>query len=110
MKAADQPISTELHIADGVFVKTMVIQRAGTFVPQHAHVYAHVTVLVRGSIKAWKDGAFLGDFTAPVGITIPARAKHLFMSLEDHTILLCVHDIGTAEAVEIAEEHQIVEG
>jgi quercetin dioxygenase-like cupin family protein len=107
--AAEQPISTEIHIADGVFVKTMVIQKAGTGVPQHAHVYDHVSVLVKGAIKVWRDGVYDGRYVAPFGIVIPARTKHLFVAEEDGTTVLCVHDVGAAEAVEIAEEHQMVE-
>lgn len=105
----EQPISTEIHIADGVFVKTMVVQKAGTLVPQHSHTYDHVSVLVKGSVKLWQDGVPDGEYRAPVGILIRARKKHLFQALEDGTTVLCVHDIGTAEAVEIAEEHQLTE-
>lgn len=108
--AIEQPISTEIHMADGVFVKTMVIQRAGTHVPQHSHVYPHVSVLVKGKVRLWRDGHYEGQLEAPCGILIPARTKHLFQAMEDGTTMLCVHDIATAEAVEIASEHQLAGG
>lgn len=109
VRAEQQPITTDLRMADGVFAKTMVIHKAGTLIPQHAHRYDHVSVLVRGSVRLWRDGVLYGDAVAPVGITIEAEVKHLFQSLEDDTIVLCVHDIRDGEGVEIAEEHHLVD-
>ena len=98
--------TTDLRWADGVFGKTIALSHAGLVVPQHSHVYPHVSVLVRGKIRAWAGDNLLGDFEAPVGITIAALVKHKFLTLTEDVIILCVHDIGTAENVEIAEEHQ----
>ena len=50
-RAAEQPISTEIHMADGVFVKTMVIHRTGDLVPQHAHTYPLPIVNVSDPFK-----------------------------------------------------------
>lgn len=105
---AEQPISTEIKMADGIFMKTMRAEKAGTLIPQHAHKFSHVSNLVRGKIRVFVDGKTMGDYEAPIGITIAANLKHMFETLVDDTIMLCVHDIGTAEAVEIVEEHQIV--
>ena len=108
--AYEQPISTEIKMADGVFTKSMVVRKAGTVIPQHSHRWPHVSCLVRGSVRVMADGEHLGDFVAPCGITIAAGVKHLFQTLVDDVIVLCVHDIGTADGeVEILEEHQIVE-
>lgn len=98
-----QPVSTDIRMADGVFVKTLVLE-AGLLVPQHAHKFAHVSVLVRGSIRAWAGDDYLGTFIAPVGLTIAANIKHTFMSLTP-AVLLCVHDIDTA--LDVEAEHQI---
>lgn len=98
--------STDIKWADGVFGKTIALSHSGMMIPQHAHAYPHVSVLVRGSVRAWADGKLLGDFVAPVGITIVANVKHTFLTLSNDTIILCVHDIGIAEAVEITGEHQ----
>lgn len=104
----EQPISTEIRMADGVFAKTMVVKKDGTIIPQHAHRFDHVSVLVRGRVRLFTDGDSCGVFSAPCGILIKAGVKHLFETLVDDTIILCVHDIGTAESVEILEEHEIV--
>jgi quercetin dioxygenase-like cupin family protein len=100
--------STDLRMADGVFCKTLRVIMANTVIPQHAHAYDHVSVIVRGSVHLWQDGEDRGCHHAPVGILIEARSKHLFQTLEDDTIILCVHDIGTAEDVEIVEEHSLI--
>jgi quercetin dioxygenase-like cupin family protein len=110
LAVTEQPISTEIYMADGVFTKSMVVRKAGTIIPQHSHRFSHVSVLVRGAVRVTANGDNLGDFTAPCGILIRAGVKHLFMTLVDDTIVLCVHDIGTAEGVEVLEEHQIVGG
>jgi hypothetical protein len=107
-KAAEQPISSDTLISDGVFAKPFRVAKAHTFLPQHSHVYDHVSVIVRGAVRLWCDGELLGDHAAPTGILIKAGVKHLFETLEDDTIILCVHDIGTAESVEIAEENNLL--
>lgn len=106
----EQPISTDIKMADGVFMKTMRVQKAGTLIPQHSHVFPHISNLVRGRMRVFADGKDMGVYEAPIGILIGAHIKHTFETLVDDTIVLCVHDIGTAEGVEIAEEHQIVDG
>ncbi len=107
--AARQPFGVEIHTADGVFVKQMVVPDAFTLIPQHSHRFAHLTMLAAGSVRVWCDGNLRGDFAAPTGITIEAETKHLFQTLEPATVLYCVHHLGQAEHVEILEEHQIVE-
>lgn len=105
--AAEQP-GGEIHIVDGLFIKQIILKTAGLYVPQHAHRYDHVSVLANGSVRVWRDGGLIGDRVAPCGIVIPAGAKHTFLSLEDQTVLLCVHRIDRTGEVEIAAEHQIV--
>jgi quercetin dioxygenase-like cupin family protein len=108
VRAEQQPITTEIRMADGCFFKTMVIPKAGTLVPQHAHVYPHVTALVRGAVGVFKGDERIVDLQAPSAVLIRAREKHAFLALEDDTALVCIHDIGTAESVAVADEHQLV--
>lgn len=107
-RAAQQPESVEIKMADGIFVKSYLIHRAGTFIPQHAHKHEHLTMLAAGSIAAWKDGHYLGTFTAPAGIVIEANSKHTFEALVDNCLLYCIHNISRTGDAEIAEEHQLV--
>jgi quercetin dioxygenase-like cupin family protein len=107
VELAEQPHSVELAIVDGLFVKTMEVQKAGTYIPQHSHRYDHASVLARGSVRIWQDGELMGEFRAPKIITIKAGAKHTFLTLEDNTLVLCIHNVSRSDAVEIADEHHL---
>jgi hypothetical protein len=103
-----EPVVSDMPIVDEIFVKVMAFPKAGAIVPQHAHVYDHISLIAAGSVRAWKDGAFFGEFMAPCGVTIEARAKHTFETLADGTVIACIHNVRSAEgAIEIAEEHQL---
>lgn len=105
----DELVASVEFEVDGLFVKQMHIRHKGTMVPQHSHVHPHLTMLARGRLRAWRDGEWLGDYSAPAGIMIPANTKHTFAALEDETIAYCVHRLHGAE-VEIAEEHHFLPG
>jgi len=102
-----QPDSVEIKMCDGIFVKSMMIHAKGTVVPQHSHTYDHLSMLARGAVRIWKDGVLWGDFEAPTGIRIDAHTKHKFLSLEDDTLIYCIHNIRDAEQVDIFEENQL---
>jgi quercetin dioxygenase-like cupin family protein len=103
-----QPYGVELYTADGVMIKEMHIPKLGTLVPQHSHVYDHTTMVAAGSVSIQREGMLEYSVSAPAGIFIPANEKHSFLSLEDDTILYCIHNISHTGEIEIAEEHQIV--
>lgn len=108
-KICIQPPDDVEFQADGVFVKQMFIEEAGTLVPQHSHVYDHLSMLATGSIRIWEDGVLKGDKVAPAAIFIKANVKHKFLSLRDKTIIYCIHKLR-GPSVEIAEEHQLTQG
>lgn len=108
-RAAQQPYGIEDTTADGVFIKQMAIPVAGTLVPQHSHTYDHTSLLAAGSVRVFKEGSHIGDFRAPKPIVIPAHTKHSFLSLEDNTVIYCIHNVSRQSGqVEIAEEHNII--
>ncbi len=103
-----QPDEIDFHSADGVFFKHILIPLAGSIVPQHAHEYPHTTFLAHGALFAWADGVPLGRFQAPAGIYIEAKVKHLFQTVADDTIILCVHNALHAEgAGKVFAEHEV---
>ncbi len=110
--ADEQPphgIGYEWTTIDHVFIKRMWIKKAGIYVPQHAHVYAHGTFVATGAVRLWRDGELAGDFRYTM-IEIPADVKHLFLALEDDTNVFCIHNTMRKEIVEILEEHDLLAG
>ncbi len=104
---AEQPPIWDHKTPDGVFIKQMLLKDAGTLVPQHAHVYAHTTMLARGKLRVWREAILLGDFEAPCSIFIEARVKHSLLSLEPDTVAYCIHNVSRTGDVEVYAEHQV---
>ena len=103
----EQPPDVSFACEDGIFVKQMYLRDTGTMVPQHAHEYDHVSMLAVGSVRVWADGIFVGDYKAPRPITIRARVKHTFLTLEPNTTIYCIHNISRMGEVEVHAEHQL---
>jgi quercetin dioxygenase-like cupin family protein len=93
------------HGADGVMVMQWVFEHKGSLVPQHEHAYDHLSMLASGSIRVAVDGKFLGVYHAPAGINIQAGKKHVFLTLEDNTVIYCIHNVMRSGEVDITDEH-----
>lgn len=91
--------------ADGVFVKSVHVRNAGSFMRQHAHTHDHTSVIASGSAFVWKDGKLDKRYQAPALIFIAAGVWHTFQTLEDDTTILCIHRLGN----EILEKHGLSE-
>ena len=98
-----QPPQWEHHTPDGMFIKQMYLKDQGTIIPQHAHLYDHTSMLAKGSVRAWADEQLLGDFEAPYPIFIRAHVKHTFLSLENDTLIYCIHK----DAPVVVSEHSV---
>lgn len=107
MKRSSEQPTSDLVLYAGIFLKTWHIAAAGTMIPQHAHAHDHLTLIVTGTIRAWRGDDLLGDYTAPAAIKIPAREKHRFLSLTDGAAFACIHAVGEAEDVLIHAEHTL---
>ena len=92
---------------DGIYIRQILIPKADSMVPQHSHAWNHVTMLARGSVYVWKDGVLDRRYQAPTRIEIKAGVKHLFLTLEDNTLLFCIHNLHDEAAVKVLEEHQL---
>ena len=98
----------ETTMADGVFIKQMVCEKAGTIVEQHVHAYDHTLLIGVGSFRVWKDGVHLGDFKAPKPLMIEAGTKHMLKSLEDNSIAYCIHNVSRTGEVEVLPSEQVL--
>lgn len=97
----------EFITVDDVFIKQMVLEKAGCEVAQHAHKYAHTTLVATGALRVWRGDELIGDFEAPSRIYIPANAMHRMMALKDNTLGYCIHNVSRSEGtVEITAENK----
>ena len=101
----EQPITTDIKLLDGLFIKTAIVPKAGTIIPQHSHRSDHVTLLAVGTMRVWADDVLLGDFTGPTGILIRAEAKHRFCTMTDGLVFACIHAVSDTGEPDVSEQH-----
>ncbi len=100
-----EPDEVDWTTSDGVFIKSVYVRNAGTYMRQHAHTHDHTSMIARGSVFVWKDGKLDDRYKAPRLIFIKAGVWHTFQTLEDDTTILCIHRLGN----EILEKHGLSE-
>ncbi len=93
------PSLNQIAIADNVWVKMMFLPNKDDVVEGHAHVFDHITLLARGSVKMEHDFGSK-EYKAPFLIITPKGIQHKFTSLEDKTILCCIHAIREGDEVD----------
>lgn len=98
-----QPYGTEHYTADGVAIKQMIVEDAGSLVPQHSHAYDHTTLIASGAFRIWADTRLLGDFVAPSHVFIKAQTFHKLLSLVPHSVAYCIHNVARTGGIELAE-------
>lgn len=107
-RAPYQPIETQICEAHGLWIKQIVVPKALTYIPQHAHELSHVTLLAVGAIEWWADGEPQGLAYAPKPLHIPAGVKHTFKTLVDGVTLYCVHELTSPQALKVLEHHELI--
>ena len=108
-RAVNQPVST-LTLYAGLYAKTWTVPDRGTLLPQHAHSFPHVSYIVSGLVRLWRDDKEIGDFVGPCAIKIPALSKHRFLTFSDNVVILCLHNADHADPdgePPIAERHDL---
>lgn len=96
----------EYTSADDVNIMQITVPWKGTLIPQHSHEYDHTTLITNGRALVSHDGNSK-EYIAPDMIYIKAGVKHMFETLEDNTILYCIHNISRTGEVEVKEDHQL---
>jgi hypothetical protein len=76
--------------------KMMHFKKAGDTEYGHAHVFDHLTLLVKGKIKIAVDGID-SEFVAPQMIYIKAGKVHELTALEDDSMAYCIHALRDNE-------------
>lgn len=107
MKRAEHQPTGALTLYAGIFCKTWQVRDAGTLLPQHAHAYPHLSLVMSGAVRVWAGEDLLGDYVAPATIKIAANTLHQFLTLAPDVAIACIHSIADAEAAPImTTEHQ----
>ena len=60
-----------------------------------------MTLIAHGSVLVEQNGAFFGVLKAPEMLRIAAHVPHSFKSLEDKTVLYCIHNVSRTGEIEV---------
>jgi quercetin dioxygenase-like cupin family protein len=105
--------TSEITLYAGIFCKLWAVPKRGTLLPQHVHQHSHISLIVQGEVRVWRDDECLGDFKAPAMIKIHAHAPHGFLALTDDVTIACIHNADQADSdgapVVIAERQTAME-
>lgn len=105
--APEQPYGVTIVTADDVCVVQMVIPRAFTKVPQHAHSYDHTTMVGAGEVLVERPGQPVERFVAGGSIFVPAGDLHCITSLVDNSICYCFHNVSRSGAIDIDHDNEV---
>ena len=98
MKRAEHQPTSDIAIYAGIYCKTYRVPDAGTVLPQHAHDFPHLTLVIAGTVCVHSENRCLGEFTAPMTIRIAARMLHTFTTLTPDCVLVCIHNADHIDA------------
>lgn len=109
-RAEHQPETISVTIYGGIYYKLWCVPDEGTLIPQHAHEYDHLTALLQGAVRVWRDEVMVGDYRAPATLQIGAGKKHAFLTLTPGAVLACIHNADHLEDGEptIRDRHDLV--
>ncbi len=94
----DVGIEVEHHFSDGLYIKKTRIP-AGVTLPQHAHTYAHASVVVDGW-GTFTSGPFTLEFGPGDILNVPAEREHELYARTAVT-WLCIHATTCTDAATI---------
>lgn len=88
------------HFGGGVYAKETVIP-AGRVLSQHAHTFAHLSILARGTALV-EIGGVSREVNGPCCLTIAAGVVHRVKSLTP-VVWFCIHRTDCTDPAEIDE-------
>jgi hypothetical protein len=100
---APRHMEGDIKIVDNVFVKMIPLTSKGYTTHGHAHTYDHITLLSVGRVLMKHDNG-QREFTAPCLIVTPKGISHEFVSLEDFSLLCCIHALRDENGEIISSE------
>ena len=88
-----------IGLVANLWSKMMHFKKAGDTEQGHAHVFDHLTLLAKGSMRVTVNGVAT-DFKAPHMIYIKKEAVHELVALEDDTVAYCIHALRDGDGVD----------
>jgi len=85
--------------ACGLYFRSLRMKDAGMVAQQHTHDHDHATLVASGRARGWSGELWVGDKGPGEAFEIRAGVDHMFQALAPETLLVCVHDIASAESV-----------
>lgn len=98
----DGDAKAQFQIAGNIFVKLMVLAKAGDRIFGHVHTYDHITLIATGTV-IMKQGAKETLIEAPQLVITPAGLKHEFVCILP-ALVCCTHAIRDG-----ADEHDVAD-
>lgn len=98
MSTAPMP-DASIGLVANLWSKMMHFKKAGDTEQGHAHIFDHLTLLAKGSLKVTVNGVAT-DFKAPHMIYITKDAVHELVALEDDTLAFCIHALRDGDGVD----------
>jgi len=94
----------EHHFGGGVYAKETIIP-AGVMLQQHAHTYAHLSILASGK-AAVTNGDTVTEYIGPACITIQAGIPHQVLAITD-LVWFCIHATEECDPAHI--DHALIQ-
>ncbi len=93
MQINTNPEYIEFAEADDIWVRAYTIDNKNSVAVQHMHEHDHITLVARGEVSYWEDGAEVSRHVTTALLTVQAGKKHAFVSLTDDVVLCCLHNL-----------------
>jgi hypothetical protein len=89
----------KIGLVSNLWSKQMHFLKAGDTEQGHSHVFDHLTLLAKGSLKVTVEEKST-EFIAPHMIFIQKNKMHELQALEDNTVAYCIHALRDGEGVD----------
>lgn len=80
------------YVVGGVYVKELVLLKAGDTVLSHKHKFNHLSLLAKGMVDVTVRGVTT-RYIAPEGINILAEEEHEIKAISRDCLWYCVHAV-----------------
>jgi quercetin dioxygenase-like cupin family protein len=82
---------TVISCVSNIFTRMMRFEKIGDYEAGHSHVFDHLTLLAKGSLRVVAGDGKPTIFKAPHMIFIKKDIQHELTALEDDTVAFCIH-------------------